>query len=67
MVWITHHPHSPSFRDLYQEATGIRAIIGADRSFDLPWHRNLQIVGSIFHLARDCNLILSAKFFIDFP
>jgi hypothetical protein len=61
MVWITHHPHGPSFRDLYQKAAGIRAIIGTDRSFDLSWHNNPRMVESIFHLDGDFNLILAEE------
>jgi hypothetical protein len=61
MVWITPHPYSLSFGDLYQKATGIWAIIGADRSFDLSWHGSLRIVESIFHLDRDFKLILSGE------
>jgi len=58
MVWITHHPHSPPFRDFYQKAAGIRAIIGTDRSLDLSWHESLPIDKSIFHLDSEFNLIL---------
>ena len=58
MAWITHHPRSPSFRDLYQKTAGIWAIIGTDRSFDLSWHKSLPTDKSIFHLGSDFNLIL---------
>jgi len=67
MVWITHHPHSLSFRDLYQKTAGIWAIIGTDRPFDLSWHENLPIVESIFYLDSDFNLILNNSVMVGWP
>jgi hypothetical protein len=58
VVWIPHHLHSLSFRDFYQKAAGIRAIIGTDRSLNLSWHESLPIDKSIFHLDSEFNLIL---------
>jgi hypothetical protein len=61
MAWITHHPRSPSFRDLYQKTAGIWAIIGTDRSLDLSWHESLPIDKSIFHPDSNFNLILTRE------
>jgi hypothetical protein len=62
MAWITHHPRSPSFRDLYQKTAGIWAIIGTDRSFDLSWHESLPTDKSIFHPDSNFNLILTGEY-----
>jgi hypothetical protein len=61
MAWITHHPRSPFFRDLYQKAAGIWAIIGTEGSFDLSWHESLPIDKSIFDPDSNFNLVLTGE------